>query len=160
MFKKMLLIVISISLSLLCGCSKESKFGLEQFTSRMNTQFDYSLNTADFILHIDENENNNLFCEIESSLITLSLDNNNDIKGISLLSTDSQDIANTLNFFCDMCCVFTGNDYDTQKSIFENCQINADTIKYADSNNVITVGKYKYTVVCNEYSVTLFCDRV
>ena len=160
MFKKMLLIVISISLSLLCGCSKESKFGLEQFTSRMNTQFDYSLNTADFILHIDENENNNLFCEIESSLITLSLDNNNDIKGISLLATDSQDIPNTINFFCNMCCVFTGNDYDAQKSIFDNCQINTDTIKYADSNNVITVGKYKYTVVCNEYSVTLFCDRV
>ncbi|MBR2454730.1 MAG: hypothetical protein IKB36_01610 [Clostridia bacterium] len=160
MFKKMLLIVISISLSLLCGCSKESKFGLEQFTSRMNTQFDYSLNTADFILHIDENENNNLFCEIESSLITLSLDNNNDIKGISLLATDSQDIPNTINFFCNMCCVFTGNDYDAQKSIFDSCQINTDTIKYADSNNVITVGKYKYTVVCNEYSITLFCDRV
>ena len=160
MFKKMLLIVISISLSLLCGCSKESKFGIEQFTSRMNTQFDYSLNTADFILHIDEYENNNLFCEIESSLITLSLDNNNDIKGISLLATDSQDIPNTINFFCNMCCVFTGNDYDAQKSIFDSCQINTDTIKYADSNNVITVGKYKYTVVCNEYSVTLFCDRV
>ena len=160
MFKKMLLIVISISLSLLCGCSKESKFGLEQFTSRMNTQFDYSLNTADFILHIDENENNNLFCELNSSLVTLSLDNNNDIKGISLLSTDSQDIPNTINFFCNMCCVFTGNDYDAQKSIFDSCQINTDIIKYADSNNVITVGKYKYTVVCNEYSVTLFCDRV
>lgn len=160
MLKKMLLISISILLILLCGCSKESKFGLEQFTSRMNTQFDYSLNTADFILHIDENENNNLFCEIESSLITLSLDNNNDIKGISLLVTDSQDIPNTINFFCNMCCVFTGSDYDTQKSIFDSCQINTDTIKYADSNNVITVGKYKYTVVCNQYSVTLFCDRV
>ena len=160
MFKKMLLISISILLILLWGCSKESKFGLEQFTSRMNTQFDYCLNTADFILHIDENENNNLFCEIESLLITLSLDNNNDIKGISLLSTDSQDIANTLNFFCDMCCVFTNNNYDSQQSIFDSCQINTNIIKYADSNNVITVGKYKYTVVCNEYSVTLFCDRV
>ena len=159
MCKKILLITISVVLILLCGCSKESKFGLEQFTSRMNAQFDYSLNTADFILHIDENENNNLFCEIESSLITLSLDNNNDIKGISLLSTDAQNITNTLDFFCNMCCVFTGNDYNTQKAILDNCNIKIDTIKYADSNNVITVGKYKYTVVCNEYSVTLFCDR-
>lgn len=160
MCKKILLITISVFLILLCGCSKESKFGLEQFVSRMNSQFDYSLDTADFILWVDENENNNLFCELGSSLITLSLDNNNDIKGISLLSVDSQDIPNTINFFCNMCCVFTGNDYDTQKSIFDNCQINTDTIKYADSNNVITVGKYKYTIVCNEYSITLFCDKI
>lgn len=144
----------------LCACSKENKFGVEQFVDRMNSQFEYSLNTADFILHIDENENNNLFCEIESSLITLSLDNNNDINGISLLSTNSQDIENTLDFFCDVCCVFTSNDYNTQKAILDNCNIKADTIKYADSNNVITVGKYKYTVVCNEYSITLFCDKI
>lgn len=143
----------------LCACSKENKFGVEQFVDRMNSQFEYSLNTADFILYIDENENNNLFCELDTSFITLSLDNDNDIKGISLLHTDSQDIANTLNFFCHMCCVFTSNDYDTQKATLENCQINTDTIKYADSNNVITVGKYKYTVVCNQYSIALFCDR-
>ena len=160
MCKKILLVTISVFLILLCGCSKESKFGLEQFVSRMNSQFDYSLDTADFILWVDENENNNLFCELNSSLVTLSLDNNNDIKGISLLATDSQDIPNTINFFCNMCCVFTGNDYDTQKAILDDCNIKADTIKYADSNNVITVGKYKYTVVCNKYSVTLFCDRV
>lgn len=144
----------------LCACSKENKFGVEQFVDRMNSQFEYSLNTADFILHIDENENNNLFSELESSLITLSLDNNNDINGISLLSTNSQDIENTLDFFCDVCCVFTSNDYDTQKAILDDCNIKADTIKYADSNNVITVGKYKYTVVCNEYSITLFCDKI
>lgn len=144
----------------LCACSKENKFGVEQFVDRMNSQFEYSLNTADFILHIDENGNNNLFCEIESSLITLSLDNNNDIKGISLLATDSQDIPNTINFFCNMSCVFTSNDYNTQKAILDDCNIKADTIKYADSNNVITVGKYKYTVVCNEYSITLFCDKI
>lgn len=147
-------------LTFLCACSKESKFGIEQFTSRMNTQFEYSLNTADFILHIDENENNNLFCELDNSLVSVSLDSNNDIKGISLLFTDPQHLDNSLNFFCNMCCVFTGNALDTQKSILENCQINTDTIKYADSNNVITVGKYKYTVVCNEFSVTLFCDKV
>ena len=159
MYKRILLVFLSIMLVFLCACSKENKFGVEQFVDRMNSQFEYSLNTADFILHIDENENNNLFCELDSSLITLSLDNNNDIKGISLLSTDSQNIANTLDFFCDMCCVFTGNDYDTQKAILDNCNIKTDTIKYADSNNVITVGKYKYTIVCNKYSVTLFCDR-
>ena len=160
MYKRILLVFLSFMLVFLCACSKEKKFGVEQFVDRMNSQFEYSLSTADFILHIDENENNNLFCESESSLITLSLDNNNDIKGISLLATDSQDIPNTINFFCNMCCVFTGNDYDTQKATLENCQINTDTIKYADSNNVITVGKYKYTVVCNKYSVTLFCDKI
>lgn len=160
MYKRILLVFLSFMLVFLCACSKENKFGVEQFVDRMNSQFEYSLNTADFILHIDENENNNLFCELDSSLMTLSLDNNNDIKGISLLSTDSQNIANTLDFFCDMCCVFTANDYDTQKAILDNCSIKTDTIKYADSNNVITVGKYKYTVVCNEYSITLFCDKI
>lgn len=151
---------MSVMVIFFCGCSKESKFGIEQFTDRMNTQFEYGLNTADFILNVDENENNNLLCEIDSSLIVLSLDTNNDIKGISLLLTDSKSIDNALDFFCKMCCVFTGNDFETQKSILESCQINTNTIKFADSNKIVTVGKYKYTVVCNEYSVTLFCDRV
>lgn len=160
MYKKILVVFLSILFIFLCGCSKESKFGLEQFTSRMNTQFEYSLNTADFILSIDKNGNNSLLFEWENSLITLSLDKGNDISGISILSTNTQNFSLSLKLFTDMCCVFTGNDYDTQQSILNNCQINTECIKYADSNKVSTVGKYKYTVVCNDYSITLFCDRI
>lgn len=160
MYRKIFATIISFMLVFFCGCSKESKFGIEQFISRMNSQFEYDLNTADFILGVDENNNNNLFCERENSLIALSLDDDNNIKGISMLFTDSQNSAEHIDFFSKMCSIFTENDLESQNSILANCNITADKIKFADNNRVITVGKYKYTVVCNEYSVTLFCDRI
>ena len=160
MYKKIFILFLATTLFLLSSCTKESKFGVEQFAHRMNSQFEYELDTAGFILGKDENENNLLFYDIGASLITLSLDNNNNIKGISLLSTDAQSISETLSLFCDMCSVFTGNDRETQKELFSSYQINEDTIKYADNNSMITVGKYKYTFVSNSYSVTFFCDRI
>lgn len=160
MYRKIFATIISFMLIFFCGCSKESKFGIEQFADRMNSQFEYDLNTGDFILGIDEKENNNLFYESENYLITLSLDNDNNIKGICLLFTDTQNTTEYIDLFSKMCSVFTENDLDSQNSILANCDITADKIKFADNNRVITVGKYKYTVVCNEYSVTLFCDRI
>ena len=126
----------------------------------MNTQFEYRLDTSLFILGIDETNENNLFYEKDSSLITLSLDDSNNINGICLLETDTQKTTEFIKLVSHMCSVFTGNDYETQCSIFSSYKINEDTIKIADNNMVITVGKYKYTIVCNEFSVTLFCDRV
>lgn len=160
MYKKTLTFFLIFTFIVLCGCSKEDKFGVEQFVDRMNYQFKYELDTKSFILGINENENNNLFYERDTSFITLSLDANNNINGVCLLITDSETISDSLTFFCEMCCVFTGNDIETQKSIFTSYKINEETIKFADNNTVITVGKYKYTIVCNNYSVTLFCDRV
>ena len=159
MCKKFLIFSLICALCFLCGCSKESKFGVEQFVHRMNTQFEYGFDTSLFILGIDENNENNLFYETESSLITLSLDSNNNIIGVCLLETDAQKTSETIRLFSHMCSVFTGNDYETQCSIFSSYKINEDTIKFADNNTVITVGKYKYTIVCNQYSITLFCDR-
>ena len=37
----------------LCGCSKEEKFGLQQFVSRMNEQYSTTYKTADFMLGTD-----------------------------------------------------------------------------------------------------------
>ena len=159
MCKKFLIFSLICALCFLCGCSKESKFGVEQFVHRMNTQFEYGFDTSLFILGIDENNENNLFYETESSLFTLSLDSNNNIIGVCLLETDAQKTSETIRLFSHMCSVFTGNDYETQCSIFSSYKINEDTIKFADNNTVITVGKYKYTIVCNQYSITLFCDR-
>ena len=158
MFRK--LTVIVLVLLFLCGCSKESKFGVEQFVSRMNEQYETTYKTADFMLGNGQNDEKFLFCDSAQGLITLSLDNNNDIIGVSLLINESMDINDGINTFCKICSVFTGSDENIQRSTLTNCQITSDTIKYADSNKVITVGKYKYTVVCNDYSVTLFCDRV
>ncbi len=149
-----------IILCLLCGCSKETKFGIEQFVTRMNKEFLTEYSTADFMLSVDENENNYLFCDKGNCFLSLQLNDDNDIIGISLLVTEGYDISNGINEFQNMCCIFTGNDVDTQKSILNESNITADKIKYADSSNTITVGKYKYTIVCNEYSVTLFCEKV
>ena len=160
MYKKILIFFLTLTLCLLCGCSKESKFGVEQFVYRMNTQFEYGLDTSLFILGINENNKNHLFYETDSSLITLSLDNNNNITGICLLEIDTLKTTETINLFSHMCSVFTGNDYETQCSNFSSYKINEETIKIADNNTVITVGKYKYTIVCNQYSITLFCDRI
>jgi hypothetical protein len=160
MCKKILIFSLACAFCFLCGCSKESKFGVEQFSYRMNSQFEYGFDTKQFILGIDENNENNLFYERDSSLITLSLDNNNNIIGISLLETDTQKASETIRLFSHMCSVFTGNDYETQCTIFEDYKINEETIKVADNNTVITVGKYKYTIICNEFSITLFCDKL
>ena len=160
MYKKIFAAIISFMLVFFCGCSKESKFGIEQFVGRMNSQFEYDLNTGDFVLGIDEKENNNLFYESDNYLIGLSLDNDNNIKGISVLFTDFQNTAEYVSLFSKMCSIFTGNDFESQNSILKNCNITADKIEFADNNRIITVGKYKYTVVCNRYSVTLFCDRI
>lgn len=126
----------------------------------MNEQFDTDYKTSDFLLVTDENEQNLLFYKTENSLMTLSLDTNNTIKGVSLLFTESMDIKDGLNTFCKMCCIFTGEDSEKQQTTLANCGISEDYIKFTDSNTVITVGRYKYTVVCNNYGITLFCDKV
>lgn len=144
----------------LCGCSQEEKFGLEQFVSRMNEQYNTTYKTSDFMLGTNAENKKYLFCDSSEGLISLSLDSNNDIIGVSLLINESIDINKGINTFLNICCIFKGNDEKSEKKIFTDCNITDHTIKYADNNTVITVGKYKYTVVCNEYSVTFFCDRV
>lgn len=156
---KKLTCLICILLTL-CGCSQEQKFGIEQFVLRMNEQFETTYKTSDFMLGTDQNENRYLFCDNADGFTALSLDSDNRIIGVGLLINESMDINDAINTFCNICCVFTNNDKSTQQEILTQCRITTDTIKYADNNTVITVGKYKYTVVCNEFSVTLFCDRV
>lgn len=152
--------MLSFVFCFLCGCSQESKFGLEQFTHRLSTQYEMSFNTADFMYGHDENEEKYLFYEEDDFLISLSLDANSSIKGVSLLFTESMDINSGLDTFCKICSVFTGDTYENQKKTNEECRITTDAIKYADNSFTSTVGKYKYSVICNNYSVTLFCDRV
>ena len=160
MIKKICVFLLIFVLCSFCGCSQESKFGIEQFTHRMNTQFEMNLNTADFMYGQSENEENYLFYEDGDFLITLSLNANNSINGVGLLITESMDIKSGLDTFYKICSVFTGDSYENQKDTIESKGINSDEIKYADNNFAITVGKYKYSVICNDYSITLFCDRV
>lgn len=160
MLKKFMSICVCCTIIFLCGCSQESKFGVQQFVERMNSQYGTDFATSDFILGTDEQEESHLFCEKGEMLISLSLDTNNTIRGVGLLLTESMDINEGLNTFLHICCVFTGESEENQRATLKNCRITEEKIKYADNNFVITVGKFKYSVICNDYSVTLFCDRI
>lgn len=160
MLKKLCIAFSIICLFTFSGCSQESKFGVQQFTERINSQYETDYVTSDFILGTDENGENYLFCEKDDMLISLAIDTNNTISGVGLLLTESMDINAGLDTFLQICCVFTGESEDNQRATFLNCGITQEKLKYADSNFVITVGKFKYSVICNDYSVTLFCDRV
>ncbi len=157
--KKNLVLVLIISTFFLPSCSKESKFGLQQFVTRMESDFEIPLHTTDFIFNGNDGDGF-LFYENGNQLTTLFLDDNNIIKGISLLLTPQEKIDNGIDLFCKMCCVLTGNTYEEQQKIFTDGKITDEYINYYDSNMVLTVGRYKYTVVCNEYSVTMFCEKV
>jgi len=157
--KKLLAILMVFITVLFSACSKESKFGIQQFTERMNKTFETDYKTSDFVLSKRENENV-LFLSEENSLISVFIDNNNYIKGVSLLITADGDIENAKNTYCQMCSIFTGNDYESQMKIFSESDFFNEDIKFADGNSLITVGRYKYTVLCNDYSITFFCERV
>ncbi len=153
----MLSIILMLGLS---ACSKESKFGVQQFTERMNVQFESELDTASFLLATHEIGEEYLVCEKDEMLIALNLNTDQKIKGVGLVLTEDCDISQGINTFAQSCAVFIGTDLDEQRSTLLNCGITAEGIKYADSSFHITVGKYQYSVVCSEFGICLFCDRV
>ncbi len=157
--KKVLAFLMIIITVFLCGCSKESKFGVQQFTERMNEDFETDYATSEFMLSEKDNERF-LFMTRENSMVGLMLDDDNNIKGISLLITADSNIEKSIVTYCQMCSVLTGNDYESQKKIFNESDFLSDNIKFADGNSLITVGRYKYTVVCNEYAITMFCEKI
>ena len=157
--KKLLVFSVTFIIIFMCGCSKESKFGVQQLVERMNTTFETDFRTEEFLLSKDDN-GNSLFLTRNGKLILLSLDNDNNIKGISLLITADESIENSQELYCQLCSVFTGNDLEKQKGIFNEAEFFSDKIKFADSNSLITVGRYKYSIICNAYAITFFCDRI
>ena len=157
--KKLLAILMVFITLLLCSCSKESKFGVQQFVERMNEAFETDYSTNEFMLS-EKNDENILFLTRESDMITLMLDKDNNINGISLLITADSNIENSKKLYCQMCSILTGNNYENQLKIFSDSEFFSDKIKFADGNSVITVGRYKYTIVSNDYSITFFCDKI
>ena len=157
--RKLLAILMVFITVFFSACSKESKFGIQQFVERMNKTYKTEYQTSDFFLTKREDENI-LFLSEENSLISVFIDSNNYIKGVSLLITADGDIENGKDTYCQMCSIFTGNDYESQMKIFTESDFFNEDIKFADGNSLITVGRYKYTIVCNDYSITFFCNRV
>ncbi len=157
---KKLLSVLMIFITLfLCSCSKESKFGVQQFVERINETYMTDYTTSEFMLS-EKNGDNFLFLTREYNIMTLILDKENNIKGVSLLITADSNIENGKKLYCQMCSVFTGNDYENQLKIFNDSDFLNKDIKFADGNSVITVGRYKYTMVSNSYAITFFCDKI
>ena len=157
--KKLLALFIVFIIIFFNSCSKEEKFGVEQFVDRINKNYNTEYSTSDFLLGKNQREENCLFYEQENSMIVLILNNENLITGTGLLITDDSNIQEYINDFCRISSTITNSDYTKQSEILEKCGINTDNIKKTDSNWIITVGKYKYSVVCNSYSITLFCER-
>ena len=158
--KKLLALFIVFIIIFFNSCSKEEKFGVEQFVDRINKNYNTEYSTSDFLLGKNQREENCLFYEQENSMIVLILNNENLITGTGLLITDDSNVQEYINDFCRISSTITNSDYTKQSEILEQCGINTDNIKKTDSNWIITVGKYKYSVVCNSYSITLFCERV
>ena len=113
-----------------------------------------------FLLGKNQQEENFLFYEEDNTMVILILNNENQVVGTSLLITDNNIMEEYINKFCRMASILTNLDYQKQIEILEQCEINESNIKNTDSNFTITVGKYKYSVVSNNYSITLFCERV
>lgn len=157
--KKLLAVLIVFITIFLCSCSKESKFGVQQFVERMNENYDTDYQTSEFLLS-EKDDENFLFLTRKNNMVTLLLDDDNNIKGISLLVTADENIENAKKTYCQMCSIFTGNDYNNQIKIFNDADFLSEEIKFADGNSIITVGRYKYTIVCNDYSITFFCDKI
>ena len=157
--KKLLAILLVVITLFLTSCSKESKFGIEQFVDRMNRTFDTNLNTNSFLLS-KRNENNILFSTDGTSMTALTINRDNNIKGLSILITAGGNIETTKTTFCQMCSILTGNDFTEQLKIFNDSEFFSEKIIFADGNEFITVGRFKYTIVSNTYSITFMCDRV
>lgn len=157
--KKLLAFLMVFITIFFSACSKEGKFGIQQFTERMNKTYETDYKTKDFALST-RNNTNFLFYTEKDTMLSLFLDNDNNIKGISLLVTADGNIENAINTYCQMCSIFTGKDYESQVEIFTESEFFDDKIKFADGNSLITVGRYRYSVICNNYSITFFCNRV
>lgn len=162
MRKKISLFLVLTLLIALCGCSRETKMGIGEFSERINKDYGLILEEPSILLEKD-GENNTVYCNINSFLYVFYLgNNNNNIRGIAAMlpkETESE-LTAFLDDFEKCVSVFTLNGVDSVKQTFEECKITAESIKFTDGNKLNTVGKFKYSVVTSEFSVTLFCERV
>ena len=156
--KKLLAILLVVITIFFCSCSKELNFGIEQFVDRMNKTYETNLETGNFRLSQRE-DNNFLFYSDNASMMSFVLDKKNNITSISLLITADHNIEDAKDIFCKMCTIFTGHDLKSQMNTLNKSKL-FHNIKFADGNNTITVGRYKYSVICNNYSITFFCEKV
>ncbi|MCH5171057.1 MAG: hypothetical protein J1F24_07205 [Oscillospiraceae bacterium] len=161
MRKKISLFLIFVTLIVLCGCSREAKMGIGEFSDRINKDYGLILQEESMLLEKNE-ESNTVYCKIDSFLFVFYLGSNNNISGVSAMlpKENESELAEFLDDYEKCVSVFTLNSKDSVEQTFQNCKITVDNIKFTDGNQLNTVGKFKYSVITNEFSVTIFCERV
>lgn len=161
MRKKISLFLIFVTLIVLCGCSREAKMGIGEFSDRINKDYGLILQEESMLLEKKE-ESNTVYCKIDSFLFVFYLGSNNNISGVSAMlpKENESELTEFLDNFEKCVSVFTLNSKDSVEQTFQDCKITADNIKFTDGNQLNTVGKFKYSVITNEFSVTIFCERV
>lgn len=161
MRKKISLFLVFTLLIVLCGCSRETKMGIGEFSERINKDYELIIEEQSILLEKD-GENNTVYCNINSFLYVFYLGSNNNIRKIAAMLPKEKEgeLTAFLSDFEKCVSVFTLNSADSVKQTFEECKISAENIKFTDGNQLNTVGKFKYSVVTSEFSVTLFCERV
>lgn len=161
MMKKISVLLVIILIFLLFGCSREAKFGVGEFADRINKDFDKQITENSVSLEKDDGKNR-IYCKIDDFLLVLYLGNNNNICGVAMMLPIEEENKMSLFFddFTQCVSVFTNTSYSDAKSTLNECSISSESIKFTDSNKISTVGKFKYSVITNEMSVTLFCERV
>ncbi len=161
MHKKISILLVITLLFSMCGCSRETKMGIGEYCDRIHKDYGITINENSLLLE-KNGDINTVYCNLNSSLLVFYLGNNNNISGIAgMLSKDNEgELSTFLDNFQKCVSVFTMNSEDSVKNIFDECKITAKSIKFTDGNRQYTVGKFKYSVVTNEQSITVFCKRV
>lgn len=161
MHKKISILLVITLLFSMCGCSRETKMGIGEYCDRIHKDYGITINENSLLLE-KNGDINTVYCNLNSSLLVFYLGNNNNISGIAgMLSKDNEgELSTFLDNFQKCVSVFTMNSEDSIKKTFEECKITAEKIKFTDGNSVFTVGKFKYSVITNEQSITVFCERV
>lgn len=145
----------------LCGCSRETKMGIGEYSDRLNKDYGLILDENSMLLE-KNGEENTVYFNISSYLFVLYLSNNNRIyKVAGILPKENEgSLTEFLDTYKKCVSVFTLNSEEAVKQVFTDCKMTADSIKFADGNSLFTVSKFKYSVVASELSVALFCERI
>ncbi len=160
--RKIISVLLAITLVfMLTSCSRESKFGVGEFCDRIRADYEIEVNESS--VYLDKHDGKNrIYCTCNSFLLVLYLGVNDNISGVAMMiQNDQKDkLESFLDSYKKCVCVFTGMNFEDTTKIFSDLKISADKINFADNSSVCTVGKYKYSIITNEMTITLFCERV
>ena len=160
MQKRISILLVFAFLFSMCGCSRETKMGIGEYFDRIHTDYGITIDEKSLLLE-KGSDSNTAYCNLNSFLLVFYLGSTNNITGIAgMISKDKEN--NLSSFFDDFqkcVSVFTMSDKSSVEKTFKECKFTADSIKFTDGNSIFTVGKFKYSIITSEQSITVFCER-